>query len=740
MSNQAVGRRLAVPVLAPGSGVVPSSPPGVASPHFTDRNGLILASINLYLIFWGRAWASGGVPPVIDIARAAQLTFDSPYFSGLSQYRGSKTGRLKSVVQVTDSDPPNPFTNDQIANLVHQRINKGELPEPDDDPSALYCVILPAGVPSSNAGVIGEHSYFVYLDVTDLHFPPDIDIARAHYGWVSNDGTLDFVTTVLSHELAESFTDPNGDGIQGVSGVCAQSGWCEIGDVCSDTAVVNGVRVQAYWSERDQACIIPGRLDGTANSVDTSGGLSMNTAAAATKPTSSSRAADAPPVSSQEPPAWRRFASGASYTGGLLASAWLGPLVATLVLVAGYVAPSLLPPWAKLVSDSPALAGPVVAVVFWLVIGLLYSPAASARNANASSYADLQARLAQLNARLASLAPGDARSEPAAESATHAKAMASELDSAGPRWVTAVGYVSLWKRLHRAEEAIIEVEPRTQVLADAAYDTWRMQNSTIQHSTDLVADLQQASTYLRSVSPDGSVSAAPAAAAAPPAPPAPSVTPLAPVVSIGSEAEARAIVRRVRFAVNDFRDSRWAALISARNLLYGTMIATELAAFALLALAVIGHSPGSAIVAGIVFFLVGALVGLYNRLSQQATAGTTVEDYSLAWVRLILTPMLSGLAAIGGVVLTGMLTLSGLTGLVQPGGSGSTANTVTLPVLQDIFDLNHFRIGFLLAVVFGGTPLLFGSRLQQLTDQYKNDLKSTEATGSSSTTTAPGAQ
>jgi hypothetical protein len=365
-------------------------------------------------------------------------------------------------------------------------------------------------------------------------------------------------------------------------------------------------------------------------------------------------------------------------------------------------------------------------VIAWLLLAAAYSPATSAGNANSGSYADLTERLTQINARLMALPNTAAGTDAVREATMHRDAITAELATSGPRWVAAVGYVSLWKRIHRAEEALIDVEPRAQVVADAVYDEWRLQNSTVDHRDDLLANLRPARQYLQA--PESGI------ATAAPSPAAPST---GTGIALTSEAEARAVVRKVRFAVNDFRDQRWAALIRARNLLYGTLIMTELFAFALLALAVIDHSPPTAIVAGVVFALVGALVGLFNRLSQQAAAGTMVEDYSLAWVRLILTPTFSGLAAIGGVVFTGMLTMSGLTGLVQPGSGGST-NPVTLPVLADVFDLNKFRIGLFLAAIFGGTPALIGGRLQQLTDQYKADLKSTEATSGASTPSKPG--
>ena len=301
-----------------------------------------------------------------------------------------------------------------------------------------------------------------------------------------------------------------------------------------------------------------------------------------------------------------------------------------------------------------------------------------------------------------------------AEAARHRDSAINQLQRNGSEWILAQGYLAVWKRIHRAEEALIEIESRPDVVGDALYDEWRLQDSTIDHRDGLLKQLRQARTFLQSI-------AVPAASLATPRPTAdrePSSN------GVGSEADARAVIRAVRHALNDFRDDRWEGLVRARNLLMGTMILTELFAFALLALAILEKAPAAAVAAAIVFFLVGAVVGLFNRLSQQAAAGTTVDDYSLAEVRLLVTPVFSGLAAIAGVVLTGTVTLSGLTGLVEPAASARAA--VTLPILADIFDLDKFRIGLLLAALFGWAPTLVAGRLQQFTDRYKRDIESTE--------------
>jgi hypothetical protein len=91
--------------------------------------------------------------------------------------------------------------------------------------------------------------------------------------------------------------------------------------------------------------------------------------------------------------------------------------------------------------------------------------------------------------------------------------------------------------------------------------------------------------------------------------------------------------------------------------------------------------------------------------------------------RLIATPVFSGLAAVGGVLLTAMITMSGLTSLA---GTATTNSTVTIPPLMDIFNLDKFRLGLPLAALFGWAPALFVGRLQNWTDQYKADLKSSQ--------------
>jgi hypothetical protein len=126
-----------------------------------------------------------------------------------------------------------------VARLVGNLIANRTLPSPDDEPSALYVVIMPKNVPGVNMFAGG-------------HFTSSVsgNSNQAHIAWLINfDGTLSSVTTVFSHVLVESVTDPEGTAVTGVPGTCDQSAtdaqtdfepWCEIGDICNTTGVING--------------------------------------------------------------------------------------------------------------------------------------------------------------------------------------------------------------------------------------------------------------------------------------------------------------------------------------------------------------------------------------------------------------------------------------------------------------------------------------------------------------------
>jgi hypothetical protein len=237
---------------APGGEPVPGpfgGPGGGGANKFADNGGAVIEIARLQLIYWGSAWGSSPAPSPTSaqVTSAVQQIFSGPYMTGLTQYRDIGRGHLLGSVVVTSSNPPNPFTDTNVSNFIAGLISAGTVPGLDAAKANLYFVVMPKGVNSSSGGVIGEHTYYT-----------DGSGNRIHFGWVTNNGTLPYVTNVLSHELVESCTDPEGSAILGVAGTCSGGGWCEIGDVCESTSgVVNGITVQSYWSNTNNKCIVP---------------------------------------------------------------------------------------------------------------------------------------------------------------------------------------------------------------------------------------------------------------------------------------------------------------------------------------------------------------------------------------------------------------------------------------------------------------------------------------------------
>ena len=219
-----------------------------------DGGGPVLTTADVYLIFWGSAWAGRPTPSADEVAGAVSNIFEGAYMSSLLQYRSVGHSLLRGRISVTASNPPSIFTDSNVVLLLQSLLDGGTLPEPDRDSRILYVVVMPPGVQPSNSSLAGEHTYFYYYDADN-----PTDSSLVHFAWVVNRGTLDSITTVFSHELVETCSDPEGTAFQ--IAPPNSSSWNEIGDSgcgCQGNVTrVNGVLVQKYWSQRDNACVAP---------------------------------------------------------------------------------------------------------------------------------------------------------------------------------------------------------------------------------------------------------------------------------------------------------------------------------------------------------------------------------------------------------------------------------------------------------------------------------------------------
>jgi hypothetical protein len=266
---------------------------------------------------------------------------------------------------------------------------------------------------------------------------------------------------------------------------------------------------------------------------------------------------------------------------------------------------------------------------------------------------------------------------------------------AGLPWLLGTGYIDAWQRLHSIEVALLRLEPDDRVVREALGDEMRLAGSNIPHSAALLKRLRTAVVSLSPTAGQYLIDEQQPN----PAPPAPA--------DDAAKNDARAALMQVRAAINEFRDSRREALVRARNRLYGAVIFSGITGCTFLFLAILSGATKTQILAASAFYLVGGVVGLVKLLQSAATGSAAAQDdYGLGVVRLIQTPLLAGLAAIGGVVLVQ---------LTQ--GQGDLD-------LNTTFDLGLNPYGLVVAAFFGLTPSLLLSSLQQRTDQYRTDLTS----------------
>jgi hypothetical protein len=225
---------------------------GTGDTNVVSHQGSVVAgAMAVQLIFWGSGWLDAALAPTIlaeRFRRAATTLIGGPYFSGLAQY-GCLTRPSYAGAIIVLPDPPAVFDFDAIAELVWRLINQGVYPDPDHaSGSNFFCVLMPPGTTQEHPGrerpPTGAHGH-PSRDESIL----DVDVALV--AWIAN-GDLDTMTRTFGHELAETITDPLGDGWYAGR---AKDG--EIGDLCnSRQGRLHGVWVEAYWSNGARACVI----------------------------------------------------------------------------------------------------------------------------------------------------------------------------------------------------------------------------------------------------------------------------------------------------------------------------------------------------------------------------------------------------------------------------------------------------------------------------------------------------
>jgi hypothetical protein len=174
--------------------------------------------------------------------------------------------------------------------------------------------------------------------------------------------------------------------------------------------------------------------------------------------------------------------TGGRYLGALL---FVGvgipiPILAMFFTVFGYLVFSALAVPPSIITFLPLL-GLIFTIIVWLLLAILFLPMATARGGKLSDYeliqGDLHVLKDKFDAVKKSKAAHDKAQQPAPPEEPDEIAMAeiqSNLDSIehmlnrnGLTWVLRTGYVKVWDRINKANEAMIDVLPPEQVIEGA---------------------------------------------------------------------------------------------------------------------------------------------------------------------------------------------------------------------------------------------------------------------------------
>jgi hypothetical protein len=224
-----------------------------------DAGGPVITHVDVDLVFWGAGWNNSSTPmnKVID---SVTTIMNSPYLSGLSQYRGIGNGQLLRTDFITSTSPAANTTDAQYSAFVRTQLNNGNLSvTPNMDSQILYMVIPQPGTtdPTESAG--GAHGTNV------------ANSGRFSYGWTENTSNLDTITVIFSHELTEAVTDPQ---VNFHNGFWVPSTDDEVsdGDAQSYTYRLDGVLVQSSLSQADHAYDV---YDGNTQKLVLASGLAL---------------------------------------------------------------------------------------------------------------------------------------------------------------------------------------------------------------------------------------------------------------------------------------------------------------------------------------------------------------------------------------------------------------------------------------------------------------------------------
>lgn len=339
----------------------------------------------------------------------------------------------------------------------------------------------------------------------------------------------------------------------------------------------------------------------------------------------------------------------------------------------------------------------LIAGALWALFAVFINHLVLPHLANPRSYADLSARLRQVDVEVARIAHAKgADHERLAELRDELQGLHGDLNSPtpDPGWVSGVSYINLWRRLHRLEESLIPYVPDSELRAVWLHDRLRIEGSRLEKQGSVLPQLIEEAKQKLGSGPLPDSNATPASDKA------------------FFHESIRSLLRSIRTAVNEYRDDQFEAMVNERIGLDRASTLFGFVAWAVLALSIVSQAPGSAVASVAAYYLVGAAAGLVTQLRGTSVSQSSQDIYGYGHAQLRQTMLMSGLAGVVGVFVT----------YVASHGADATG-------LVDLTQsLSATPATLLTAILFGLAPGALLDKLSTVAKARINDLESTLAT------------
>ncbi len=223
----------------------------------TYHGGPLLRNVQVEPVFYGQYWNSdAGQRQASNLDSFLSFLTNSSYMDMLGEYGVGRGALVDNGIVTGTATSASSVDDTTLQQTLANAIAAGTLPTVNSN--RVYVVFTAPNVDVVLGSQDSVHNFYGYHD-----FFADLVGDQVYYAVIAhpigngpfyNLDDFQTITKTVSHELAEAVTDPGGGGwFDGRTGN-------EIGDIANgprDVGVLNGYVVQAEWSARQRATVLP---------------------------------------------------------------------------------------------------------------------------------------------------------------------------------------------------------------------------------------------------------------------------------------------------------------------------------------------------------------------------------------------------------------------------------------------------------------------------------------------------